>query len=517
MEKDLEKGFDDAPDDINSEPTETATYDSAERELWSMYTTTASRFDESLAKNWKGDMDAILIFAGLFTASLTAFIIESYKGLSPDPSTQTVELLTRISLQLSAINDRPESVLPLTAMDSFKPPTPMVICNLLWFLSLGFSLACALTATLVEQWVRHYLQDTQRASPRMRARIRAYLYRGMEQFGMHRVVEVVPLLLHLSLLLFFLGLVIFLYPVSRIIGSLCVCILSLSLGLYMIPSLLPIIAQHSPYRTPLTILFWSLAFWHHEPTLDSARKSQAIEPSTQRSGRDIEAILWLVESFTNDTDFHNFMKLVSPLSKPNGNYIHVIPFLMEPGRIALGQRIMALIRQSNEITPNVATASTIESYYFFLRSILHTFLLDHTCFLARDDRNWFHVKDTIDTVSQFRYEITTLRNIQRDVITLIFAKLLTDLESLSMEALAAKSSDDMARFDRCLDMMSKAVYIFRNPAPLTQVTSCWNRSYPSTLQRFGDLARRWFRTGRTRLNQQWILHFSILIFLQSPH
>ncbi|KAJ7577950.1 hypothetical protein C8J56DRAFT_970041 [Mycena floridula] len=484
-QNDLEK----APNNMNSEPAEMATFDSAERELWSMYTTAASQYDKSLAKNWKGDMDAILIFAGLFTASLTALIIESYKGLSPDPAIQTVELLTRISLQLSAIHGGQE-VPPLQVVEPFQPSTLIVVCNSLWFLSLGFSLACALTATLVEQWVRHYLEETQKASPRTRARIRAYLYQGMEQFGMNRVVEAVPLLLHLALMLFFLGLVIFLFPVNRIIGLLCACILALSLALYMLPTLLPTIANHSPYRTPLTSLFWFMRY--QKVNLDTARISKATDISAQRSERDAEAILWLVESFTEEKEVNDFIRLVPPLTDRSGIYSHALPCLLKPGRISLGRRVVALIQETHRKTDiyNNENVATLESHYSFLRTVLHTFLLsDSPCFLDSGGGAWFHVADTLHVVSEFRYIITTPRIIQRDVITLIFAKLLLELESLSADAIAADSSNDSVGFDKCVNTMRKAVYIFRNPAPLTQVSRCWNGPYPSTLQRFTDLAQ----------------------------
>ncbi|KAK7455254.1 hypothetical protein VKT23_011126 [Stygiomarasmius scandens] len=53
--------------------------------------------DESLARSWKEDIDALLFFAGLFSAVVTAFSIESYQWLKNDPQDLTVQLLGRIS------------------------------------------------------------------------------------------------------------------------------------------------------------------------------------------------------------------------------------------------------------------------------------------------------------------------------------------------------------------------------------------------------------------------------------
>lgn len=101
------------------------------------------------------------IQAGLFSASITAFILESYKNLKPDSSDMMVTLLTQISQQLSAnANGSPIDILAQT--DSFQPTSSTLRVNAFWFLSLCFSLTCALAATLVEEWTRHYLQAIER-------------------------------------------------------------------------------------------------------------------------------------------------------------------------------------------------------------------------------------------------------------------------------------------------------------------------------------------------------------------
>ncbi|KAJ7137480.1 hypothetical protein C8R43DRAFT_854146, partial [Mycena crocata] len=67
---------------------------------WAIYVSEAEKYDKGLVESWKSDMEGILIFAGLFSASLTAFLIESYKTLVPDPTDKTVDLLAQISQQL---------------------------------------------------------------------------------------------------------------------------------------------------------------------------------------------------------------------------------------------------------------------------------------------------------------------------------------------------------------------------------------------------------------------------------
>ncbi|KAJ7496602.1 hypothetical protein FB451DRAFT_1018414, partial [Mycena latifolia] len=69
---------------------------------WSVYISEAEKYDKALVESWRVDMEGMLLFAGLFSASLTAFIIESYKTLTPDSDDTTAALLAQISDQLAA-------------------------------------------------------------------------------------------------------------------------------------------------------------------------------------------------------------------------------------------------------------------------------------------------------------------------------------------------------------------------------------------------------------------------------
>ncbi|GJE90498.1 hypothetical protein PsYK624_066370 [Phanerochaete sordida] len=55
--------------------------------------------DEDKIRDCKEDIDTLLVFAGLYSAVLSAFNIESYTALQPDPSDQMIHLLERIAAQ----------------------------------------------------------------------------------------------------------------------------------------------------------------------------------------------------------------------------------------------------------------------------------------------------------------------------------------------------------------------------------------------------------------------------------
>ncbi|KAJ6551967.1 hypothetical protein B0H19DRAFT_950089, partial [Mycena capillaripes] len=129
-----------------------AKYTEAESEaacgkLWSIYVGEAEKYDKRLVESWKGDMDGMLIFSGLYSASLTAFLVESYTTLQPDSGVTNTALLAQISRQLAGTSNG--TVLPFQDPAPFHPTTAALVCNALWFLSLALSLTCALLATLV--------------------------------------------------------------------------------------------------------------------------------------------------------------------------------------------------------------------------------------------------------------------------------------------------------------------------------------------------------------------------------
>src|SRR5450756_730221 len=153
--------------------------------------------------------------AGLFSATLTGFALDSKQDLKPSPADETVyylrqhsTILSQISLQLSSI--APQVSIPSTPpppFPVFNPSASDVRVNVFWFMSLVFSLLAALLAILVQQWVRDYMHVFQRyGDPLKSSRLRQYLYEGCEGWYMPMVADAVPGFLHISLFLFFAGL-----------------------------------------------------------------------------------------------------------------------------------------------------------------------------------------------------------------------------------------------------------------------------------------------------------------------
>ena len=122
------------------------------------------------------------------------------------------------------------------------------------------SVSCAMWATSLQQWARRYIRLTQpaRCSPEKRARLRAFYANGVDTMHIPWAVEGLPMLLHLSLFLFFGGLAIYLFNVDQEVFTCVVSWIALFSVVYGLITLLPLVRQDSPYNTPLSTPLWFL-------------------------------------------------------------------------------------------------------------------------------------------------------------------------------------------------------------------------------------------------------------------
>ncbi|TCD68392.1 60S ribosomal protein L20 [Steccherinum ochraceum] len=223
-------------------------------EGWATLSKTMTEYDEVKIKDCKEDMDTLLVFAGLFSAVLTAFVIELYRALQPDPTQMAYLLLTQMSQQLNSFTVSSgfvNSTHPLTiSPPTFSPSISSVRINILWFCSLVCSLVTASVAMLIKQWLREY-QSQENISPRSRSRIRYWRNRGLTQFRVLELAAFLPLLLQLALMLFFGGLCLFLQDLHRTVGWVVTAFVMVWFMLYVSTTLAPAFSSRCPYKTPL--------------------------------------------------------------------------------------------------------------------------------------------------------------------------------------------------------------------------------------------------------------------------
>ncbi|KZO99235.1 hypothetical protein CALVIDRAFT_511506, partial [Calocera viscosa TUFC12733] len=219
-------------------------------EIWTAYVDEANKHDEALLKKWGDGIDIFLLFTGLFSAILSAFLVVSWSALQPDPTQSTSDALAAISQQLvllssgGAMNQSAAYQVP-----AFTPPTWAVAVNCLWFTSLFISLLTAVLAMLLKEWLSAY-SDRVALVPLERVRQRQMRFDGLNKWNVPAIVSLLPLAIHIAVFLFLTGLVLFASPISASLSALMAVLLLVGFGLYTSSAILPLVLPECPYKSP---------------------------------------------------------------------------------------------------------------------------------------------------------------------------------------------------------------------------------------------------------------------------
>ncbi|KAF8183388.1 hypothetical protein BJ912DRAFT_928150 [Pholiota molesta] len=177
-------------------------------------------YDGEMCDGWREEVDNLLIFAGLFSAAVTAFVIESYQHLSEDPADANTWLLQQILIELHNANTQNTAALnvPLPSPPVFSPSATDVRVNVFWFMSLALSLATVVVGILCTQWIREYERDPP-LDPKEALPLRQIRHEGLITWKVPEILSILPVLLHSSLVLFFAGLLDLLWSVNHTVAT----------------------------------------------------------------------------------------------------------------------------------------------------------------------------------------------------------------------------------------------------------------------------------------------------------
>ncbi|KAJ6467272.1 armadillo-type protein [Mycena sanguinolenta] len=185
-------------------------------DLWSLYLQEANDRAKVKVDLWKGSLKAFLLFAGLFAAVVSPFVIDSQARLQPTPSISTLAI------------------------------------NFLWFTSLTLTLISALAAVLAQTWiVKFSLIPAQGFKGAMERWIRDD---GAENWHLHTAITWITAFIQLSLFLFLAGFAVQAMVDHRSLGWTILSFVLLTLTLYLGITVLPWLNPTTPFRTPISEL-----------------------------------------------------------------------------------------------------------------------------------------------------------------------------------------------------------------------------------------------------------------------
>ncbi|KAJ7801735.1 hypothetical protein B0H14DRAFT_3155388 [Mycena olivaceomarginata] len=220
--------------------------------VWKLYMDLAKEFDKNLAE---------LFNRGLFSAILSAFLIEIRKGLQEDLQSVTNNLLT-VLIQ-SQHNSTAAEIPPSS---TFVPTLSSRWVNGLWFTSLVFSLISALGASVAKGWVTQFSSNVS-GSSWSDVSLHCERLRDLERWRLTMIIECLPILIHIVFFLFAAGLVVLLFNDDLPIAIVVLVLTAVVGAAYIGNSIVSAYYLNSPLRTPGVRSF---------PSEEGSQKAQAL-------------------------------------------------------------------------------------------------------------------------------------------------------------------------------------------------------------------------------------------------
>ena len=215
----------------------------------------------------------------------------------------------------------------------FSPPPYAIAVNALFFASLGIVLVAAFLCMLVKGWIRELdrkllgIPDLEK-----RAVIKELREQGLARWRLPEMITILPSLIHISLVLFFIGLALYLLQVHPLPAFLSIAIFGLGVLVYFLSIVISAVDDFAPFRSmysrALGVLYRRL-YPRIMPALIScsALPQTTVEKIRERISTFIikyeplseQAILEptssSVEQISSNTSITIFNKIWSPVSK----------------------------------------------------------------------------------------------------------------------------------------------------------------------------------------------------------
>ncbi|KAF8918477.1 hypothetical protein CPB85DRAFT_1282256 [Mucidula mucida] len=280
--------------------------------VFQTYQDEATKFDVDMVENWRDGLDMLLVFAALFSAVVTTFVVQSCQSLRVDYAQVTASLILRLIDVEVAIsqggltNKLAQNTDPSI---SFKAQSADLWINGLWFTSLVLSLTTTLIAVLTKQWINEYM-ILPSGTPRDRSRVRHFRLIGLEQWHVPLIIGLLPVLMHVALGVFFAGLIIFVCSLSRTMAAALGAMTGVGALAYLISNVLPLFYANCPYKTPLALYSFRLVSWVRRrirslrgvPSLAISRSLKDVERTAvlrEADNLDALSICWLHNTSSN--------------------------------------------------------------------------------------------------------------------------------------------------------------------------------------------------------------------------
>ncbi|EJF63466.1 hypothetical protein DICSQDRAFT_168357 [Dichomitus squalens LYAD-421 SS1] len=248
-------GASDRPDSVAEKP-KPASSDEPDQcgEDWERCARILAQHSDEMVQRWKSEIDMLLVFAGLFSAVLTAFNVQSYLLLQPDEQGEMLATLVAMSSQINGYTYSPPFLnatvkVPPGGNKPFTPPSYAIWLNSLWFSALICTLSASSVAITVRQWLHQYSSGLTGTSREV-ARLRQYRYENLTKWRVATIVTILPALLQLALILFLAGLLVLLWNIHPKVALVASVLVAMLLSFNVAVTVLPAFRADCSYQSP---------------------------------------------------------------------------------------------------------------------------------------------------------------------------------------------------------------------------------------------------------------------------
>ncbi|KAF8749678.1 embryonic skeletal system development [Rhizoctonia solani] len=232
--------------------------------IWRLYAEEAKDYDTGMAQERNKNLDTMLLFATLFSAIVTAFIIESTNLLEQDSS----EISTHLLLLLARSQQHTETKFNdpasnLAEIPEFVPSRP----NVLFFFDNLFR-GCR--------------------NGHLGQRMRQARLTSLDAWNMRPIIDLLPTVLNIALFIFSLGLIVRLWLLDFVVAGIITVISALVCAIYCYFVLAGAFYRTYPYKSQLSHYLQRIMSQHMlQYDLIDLDAQKRVEP------REIDLLTWL--------------------------------------------------------------------------------------------------------------------------------------------------------------------------------------------------------------------------------
>ena len=145
-------------------------------------------------------------------------------------------------------------------------PNSVIRAQSILFASLAVTLFVAFIAVLGKQWILYYTRGSTWGSIIDRGKERQVKFVGLQRWGLHFIMESLPVMLQFALLLFGIGLVVYLWDLDLSAAEVTLAVTLIGCAFYACIAVVATIWKDCPFQTPLSIMLPKALPWMKETT-----------------------------------------------------------------------------------------------------------------------------------------------------------------------------------------------------------------------------------------------------------